>query len=244
MSPELAMALAAGAVLLGSVVQGTVGFGMALFSAPFVMLVDPSLMPGSLLTVAVLLTLAETVRERHHIDWRGLVWAITGRIPGNVMGAWLVAVVSGQALGVLVAVIVLTGVALTARAVRIPIRPSTLVAAGTVSGISGTATSIGGPPIALLYQHERGETVRGTLSAFFFAGAVISLVVLAIAGELSVRQLVAGALMAPMMAVGLSLAIPLRRRLKTERFRVAVLAVASASAVILLIRTLVGAITA
>lgn len=38
-----------------------------------------------------------------------------------------------------------------------------------------TFTSIGGPPMALLYQHEEGPRVRGTLAAFFTIGVIFSM---------------------------------------------------------------------
>ena len=47
----------------------------------------------------------------------------------------------------------------------------------------GTISSVGGPPVALLYQDERGSEVRGTLSSIFAVGALFSLVVLAVVGE-------------------------------------------------------------
>lgn len=59
---------------------------------------------------------------------------------------------------------VLVAVALTGRVVRVPRRPGPLVGAGVVSRVTGTATSIGGSPLALMYQHESGPRVRATLA--------------------------------------------------------------------------------
>ena len=36
--------------------------------------------------------------------------------------------------------------------------------------ITGTATSIGGPPMAILYQHQPPKTIRTTLAVYFLAG--------------------------------------------------------------------------
>ena len=67
-----------------------------------------------------------------------------------------------------------TAVALTAAGLQFRLNRRTLVGAGIASGIMGTATAIGGPPMAVVYQHEGGPRARGTLAAFFTVGAVIS----------------------------------------------------------------------
>src|SRR5690606_39990084 len=66
----------------------------------------------------------------------------------------------------------------SAAAPALPVHRSTQLAAGMVSGTTGTAAGIGGPPIALLYQHRAGPVVRSTLSATFLVGTVLSFTVL------------------------------------------------------------------
>ncbi len=73
-------------------------------------------------------------------------------------------------LNVLVGVMVLVAVALTARAVDVRLNRPTLVGAGFVSGIAGTATSIGGPPLAIVYQREESDVLRSTLGVYFMVG--------------------------------------------------------------------------
>ena len=46
----------------------------------------------------------------------------------------------------------------------------------------GTASSIGGAPVALVYQHAGGPRTRATLASIFVFGTVISIGTLAIAG--------------------------------------------------------------
>ena len=61
--------------------------------------------------------------------------------------------------------------------------------AGFIGGITGTATSIGGPPFALLYQHRPAQQIRTTMAVYFLIGAALSLVGLVIAGDLTGAQL-------------------------------------------------------
>ena len=42
--------------------------------------------------------------------------------------------------------------------------------------MTGTAAAVGGPPVALLFQHHGGPTVRATLGAFFAISATLSVI--------------------------------------------------------------------
>ena len=78
---------------------------------------------------------------------------------------------------------VLGGVVLTSSGLDPPARRRNVVLAGATSGLLGTATSIGGPPMALVWQRNSGARLRGTMSGFFLIGSVMSLVVLAFTGR-------------------------------------------------------------
>ena len=75
-------------------------------------------------------------------------------------------------------------------------------AAGLITGITETATGIGGPPLALVYQHQPGPTLRATLAACFLIGQLASLVLLALTGRLPTAQLTAAADLLPALAAG------------------------------------------
>ena len=61
--------------------------------------------------------------------------------------------------------------------------------AGLFSGIMGTLAGLGGPPMAILYQNEKGSVIRGTLSGFFIFGTILSLLFLGIAGRVTFNEL-------------------------------------------------------
>jgi hypothetical protein len=232
--------VAALAVLVGAAVQGAAGFGLGLLAAPVLALADPGLVPVSMLVVTAVLPLLTLARERTGVDWRGVGWAMVGRLPGTALGAWAVLVLPVRAIGAAVALAVLLGVAASTTRWRPRPTRGALVVAGAVSGAAGTATSIGGPPVALLYQDEPGPRVRVTLAAFFFAGIVVSLAVLGATGQVGVGEVVAGVLLLPAMGVGFLLSGPLRRVVDAGRTRPVVLTLAGASAAVLLVRSLLG----
>jgi uncharacterized membrane protein YfcA len=240
MSPAVVFAVLAAAVTVGAVVQGAVGLGLGLVAAPVATLVDPHLMPGVLLWLAAALPVITLAHEGRHTDWPTLRWAFAGRVPGTVLGVLVVTVASTQTLGLLVGLMVLVAVVLTWRVVRLPMRRSVLVGAGVVSGVSGTATSIGGPPLALVYQHETGPRLRATLATYFLLGASMSLLGLAVAGELRSTDLWWALALTPFLGIGFVVSGWLRRHVDAGRTRAAVLLVCGASAVALVVRSLVG----
>jgi uncharacterized protein len=237
--PDLIVIAVAGLlVMFGALVQGGAGYGLGVMAAPTLTLLVPSLMPGALLVAAAVLPMLSFAHEARHTDWRGLSWALAGRLGGTAAGAAVVAVLSLRALGAVVGGVVLVAVGLSALKVQIAKNPGTLLSAGFVSGAAATSAAIGGPPIALVYQRDAGPRIRATLAVFFCAGSVASLAALAAAGHLPSRALVAGAALVPFVAVGFALSGPLRSYLDNGRMRAAVLTLASISALVLIVREL------
>ena len=97
-----------------------------------------------------------------------------------------------------------------------------------------------GPPLAILYQHHPPRVLRPTLAAYFVAGAARSLLGLGLVGELRLDVLLLALLLCPLLLVGITLSVPVRRRMPGEAVRTAVLVVCAASALALLVRSLVG----
>lgn len=198
-----------------------------MIAAPVIAMLQPSLLPALLLLLAALLTLIVTIRERQHLDLRGASWALMGRLPGSIIGAWLVVALPGPALVWLVAAAVFAGLA----AVFLgwapqPLRRN-LVAAGVTSGILGTATSIGGTPMAIIWQHARGPRLRGTMSAFFLVGSCFSIATLALAGALNEEVLRLSFALVPAVLLGYFLSRYVNRFLSPTRTRFVALGASS-----------------
>ena len=227
-------------VLVGAVVQGCVGLGLGLVAAPVMALVDPTLVPATILLVTSALPVLTAVRELDDVDWSGLRFALGGRLPGVVLGSWIVVTQPPRTTAIVVAVVVLGAVVLSATSWEARPTPRSLLVAGVVSGVSGTATSIGGPPVAMLYQRASGSTLRSTMGMYFLVGNVLSVAALAVAGEIGQRELLRALALLPFLLAGFWISGPLRGRVHGGRLRVAVLVVSAAGAVVLLVRTLLA----
>ncbi|WP_425004521.1 sulfite exporter TauE/SafE family protein [Mycolicibacterium sp. S3B2] len=228
----------AAAILFASALQASIGFGMGMFAAPIVAMIEPAMIPGTLIMVATLVTLMVVVREREAIDLSGTGWALIGRVPGTVAGALLLAALPHQALVIVLAAVVLGGVVLTSSGWVPAARRRNVVLAGAASGLLGTATSIGGPPMALVWQRNSGAVLRSTMSSFFLVGSVISLIVLAFTGAVDGRTLKAFALLVPAAVLGYLLSRVLNRYLNPLRLRWLAIGVSATGAVVLIGREL------
>lgn len=228
------------ALFVGATVQGVVGLGVGLLLAPATGLIEPSLLPGLPLCMSFVMPILTLTRDRGHTDWSGIAWALPMRIPGSVIGALVVAIASEQVIGIAAGLMVLVAVALTVRTVRVAITPRTLMATGVISGITGTATSIGGPPMALLYQHRPHDQVRPTLGVYLLGGAAFSLAALIATGQMPLRDIVIAAMLLPVLIAGFATSNLVRRRIPANRARTAMLSVCAASAVALVIRSLLS----
>jgi uncharacterized membrane protein YfcA len=233
-----AFALVALALLLGSLVQSVVGLGIGLVAAPVITLLEPQLMPGVLISLALVLPCITLVHDHDHIDWHGLNWSLPSRVLGTTVGVWVVATFTEDQLAFFIGTIVLLAVLVTWRAVTVPINRGSLSGAGFVGGVTGTATSIGGPPFALLYQHRPPTQIRTTMAVYFLIGAAISLAGLAVSGDLELHQVAVAGFLLPAVGAGALLGIPLRRRLPADVVRPAVLVVSAVSALVLVVRSL------
>ena len=105
---------------------------------------------------------------------------------------------------------VLLGVVLTSAGWVPAARRRNVVLAGATSGLLGTATAIGGPPMALVWQRNSGARLRGTMSGFFLIGSVMSMVALAFTGAVDGHTLRTFALLIPAAVAGLR-AVALRQ---------------------------------
>jgi uncharacterized protein len=183
-------------------IQSTVGFGFALIAVPFLTLIDIHLIPGPVAFAALFLALMTARRDREGIDYHGIKWAITGRIPGTLLGILTLQMIAAGKISLLVGILVCVAVALSAVGYSVKVTARSQAIAGVISGFMGTIAAIGGPPMALLYQHRKGEHLRGTLAGYFVLGTIMTLTALTISGLMGLTDFINGALLLPGLIAG------------------------------------------
>lgn len=235
---SVAMTIACiGAVFIGATVQASVGIGLGMISSPVLAFADPDFIPVAIMLAVIPMTLAIAWADREHVVRRDVGFALLGRFPGSVLGAFVVAAMSDRVLAFLVAASVLFAVAVSFSGKKFHPSDGSLIVAGLFSGFSGTATGVGGPPMALAYQHSDPARMRSTLSVFFGIGAVMSLILLALAGQVGARQLQLTLLILPSVAVGVLTSRRIKHRLNVDIVRPAVLVLCTFTSIALLVET-------
>ena len=190
-------------VVLGALVQGTIGFGLNLIAAPVAALVQPDALPAAMIIMSLPMTAGSAAREFAHIDREGVAWATLGRLPGVVLGGVIVSRLEPEALAPWIGGMVVVASLMSLSAANIPITALSTALVGTVAGVMGTTSSIGGPPLALLYQRAPGPVLRSTLGATFLIGSGLSLTALAIADRVHAWHWGLGIALTPAVAIGL-----------------------------------------
>lgn len=119
-----------------------------------------------------------------------------------------------------------------------PFSPGKLPALGVglFTGVTETATGIGGPPLALLYQHAPGPVLRSTVAFCFLVGELISLVILALSGAVRSDQIVAAASLVPAVVLGTVLSRLVHAHINGPALRMAVLIFSIVSGGVLLLK--------
>ncbi|QMU96898.1 sulfite exporter TauE/SafE family protein [Microbacterium esteraromaticum] len=223
-------------ILVCAFIQGATGMGFAMIAAPVVTLLDPSLIPVAILLLMIPLNGYIGFRERTAIDWRGVKWVSIGRFAGTFLGLWILFVVNLQQLSLLIgwSTVLAAAVALVAPAFD-PNRTG-LVAVGLITGITETSTGVGGPPLALAFQHKAAPVLRSTVALCFLVGEVISVIVLAVSGKFTLGTLIATAALLPFLAVGSWASRFVHHRLDGPLLRYIVLGFAVVSGVVVIIQ--------
>jgi uncharacterized membrane protein YfcA len=145
-------------------------------------------------------------------------------------------VVSHRVLDVVIGLFVMVGVACLGTVARIPRNRLVDMFAGTMSGMSGYVSGIGGPPLALLCRDASGPTVRSTLGVLFAVGIVATVATRGAMGQVTALDLKLGAvLLAPVM-LGTWLSRFLHGLIEGRALRAAVLALSATAGIGLLLR--------
>ena len=223
---------------VASAVQGSVGFGLNLICAPILALIDPDFVPGPALAAGLVQTIIMATRERASIAFKDIGWAVIGRVVGTSCAIAILAVASRSEANITFGSLVLLGVGLSLVGLRLKPVPGVLIAAGWLAGLMNTISSIGGPPIALVYQHVRGATLRGTLAGHFSIGASISLVALIVSGHYVWSDVLASAVLVPGVLLGFLGARPLTRIIDSRSARPAILTLAGLAGTAVILREL------
>jgi uncharacterized membrane protein YfcA len=230
---------ALGLVVVGSIVQGSIGFGLVAVIAPVLLFVNKLFLPGPMLVIVMLLAALLTWRDRRHVAWSEVTMATAGRLIGVLPASLAMGRISQNSYDLLFAAAILAAVAISLGGWHVRLTVRSLLLAAIASGFISTVSAVGGPPMAIVYQNEHAAKIRGTLSAIFAIGTPLSLMGLWWAGKFGLHELLLGVVLIPGVAVGYAISHHTAARLDRRSARPVVLALVAAMAVVVMIRAIV-----
>lgn len=235
---SLQFAVVFAAVLAAGFVQGTTGVGFALIVAPVMALLAPALLPVGVLMLMLPLNVYVLWRERGALDKSGATWITAGRVVGTFGGLWVLLALTARQLDVVVGLATLAAVLATLFAPAFTPGRRAFIVSGLVTGVTETATGIGGPPLALVYQHQPVAVIRSTIAFCFLVGQLVSLATLLAAGRIGRPQWVASLELLPAVIIGALLSHAVHQRIETRTLRAFVLVFAAAAGLLLTLRAI------
>jgi uncharacterized protein len=185
------------------VLGGGAGFGYALLSAPFLLLLgfSPPFVVTANVSLGLIARIGVAYRFRIFITRRRVGLLLLGSLPGLVIGVQLLTSVDTSTIKVGTgAVAILTGIALIWSTSRHgepwPI-PGGAVLAGFAGGLMSATTSISGVPPAIYFIRERLPPANflGDMAAFFVGVNALALLTLFIGGAIVPSALFPAALL-------------------------------------------------
>ncbi|HYF57644.1 MAG TPA: sulfite exporter TauE/SafE family protein [Burkholderiaceae bacterium] len=238
------LAAVAVAFLLGGVVKGLLGVGLPLVAMPLLALLIPSPKAIALMALPILLSNVWQAADGGHARaaLRRFAWLLVPMMVATLVAVRLTLTMPEPTLRATVAAALLVAVALMAWNPRLDIDARGErrwgVAVGLASGLMGGASSLMGPLLIAYLTALRldRETFVGSISVIYLAGAVPLFGAMALAGVLSLPEVVLSALGLAPMALGMTIGRAARRHVSEAKFRRLLLAFLVTVAISLVVR--------
>ena len=174
------MAIVAGAIFLGAVVQGSSGLGFNLTAAPIVNSIMPGPSSVGLINLCALLQNSWLLtRERGRIHWEAFRILGPSLAVGVLIGFAMVKLIPEAVMPILIALSALASL-VTLAFWKSGARPADGAIAGVWSGAINTYAGVGGPPVASYLINQgwaHGDFLR-TLQLVFIGIDIVSLPIL------------------------------------------------------------------
>ena len=165
---------------------------------------------------------------------------MTGRMIGTVPAVMVMALTTGLLFDFVFGFMILLAVMISLIGGNIAINRGTLTAAGMVSGFMGTISSIGGPPIALVYQNTQSSQFRATLSIQMMLGSIFSAIGIICWGiDFGIDDVIASMILIPGAVLGFFASRLFVNKVNRARVRIAVLSLSAMASIIVLTRATV-----
>ena len=248
MESEVIVALN-GILAVAAFFSSLTGFGYALIATPFLVLIFPPAVAVPLvLTTWVPLSVFLVIEARRDMSTRRIGNLLLGSALGVPVGVYLLTSLGVRPMQLAIGSFTLLAAgALVVRPFpRLPGEKALCIAGGMLSGVSGGATAMSGPPVILLGLNQGWEprNFRADLIGYFAVLHLVVLFLLRVSGVYDSSVLSMGLASVPGVLVGYVVGIRAGKRLTSRIFRVAAIALVTLGGSLVLAEALAGDIAA
>ncbi len=159
MLPSVVHMLIAMLVVFGAAsLQISTGMGFGMISAPLLALLDPVFAPIPILMIGLVIAASGAWPERSNIVPAEIWTGFGGRCVGMLLAVGLLFMFTDRsAFMLLFGTVTLAAIAIRAFGRKVAFNLRNHAALSTVSGLMGTITSVGAPPMAILYYGQPAQ---------------------------------------------------------------------------------------
>ncbi len=176
------------------------------------------------------------LRDKSHLQFNQIKWAMKGGLVGVILAGIILTIATKEQFELSFGILILIAVLISLLGIKPKVNKLTNTIAGFASGLMGTLTAVGGPPIALLYQHGDIKNIVANLTAFFLFLNAIAIVTLIAVGQITLETIVIVCLAAPGVVLGLYTSTKMQGVIQAHLARKWILALSAITAVIAIIR--------
>ena len=161
------------------------------------------MVPSCIILMGSFLALSNAMLSYEDIIKADLIYSYTGRVIGSILAMPLIFLTLGTDYYLIIfGVLLLIATYLSAKKWNIVATKKNITIAGTASGIMGTLTGIGGPPMAIVYQNSSAPKVVATLNMFFGIGALFSVLLFVYFDLINLPEVMKSIYLSPGLVIG------------------------------------------
>lgn len=189
-------------IIFGAIAQSAIGLGFGI-PACFLVLLEPSMVPSCIILMGTFLAFSNALLSLKDIIKVDLIYAYFGRLIGSFMAMPLIFLTLGTKNYLIIfGTLLLVATYMSIKKWNIVANKKNITIAGTISGLMGTLTGIGGPPMALVYQNSSARKVVATLNMFFGVGALFSVILFIYYDLINLPEVMKSIYLSPALIIG------------------------------------------
>ena len=228
-------------IIFGAITQSAIGIGFGI-PAGILVLLEPSMVPSCIILMGSFLALSNAMLSYKDIIKVDLIYSYTGRVIGSILAMPLIFLTLGTDYYLIIfGVLLLIATYLSAKKWNIVATKKNITIAGTASGLMGTLTGIGGPPMAIVYQNSSAKKVVATLNMFFGIGALFSVLLFIYYDLINLPEVMKSIYLTPGLIIGTYIG---RRKIIREfvnrNLKNLIIAVCFISAVVIILNAIIS----